>query len=183
MDLYRCKPYKSGTSKAVHAFKVLFMKINWIQAVDLWNTNECNSDISVTINCRPPSFVVFKAWERKGDDQLLYCIPVPSMYCIFNYIWLLRMVNIGNIPYMDGIDMSFQHLSTKTSIIWNISWESKCIRRKANPLDQEITPCFLGEGVRVAFGGAIRFPWTYPSVHNFSCEVHALYQPVESLWK
>ena len=32
--------------------------------------------------------------------------PIPSMYGIFTYIWLIFMVNVGkyvNIPYMDAM--------------------------------------------------------------------------------
>ena len=35
-------------------------------------------------------------------------IPIPSMYGIYTYIWLIFMVNVGtvNIPYMDPMGFS-----------------------------------------------------------------------------
>ena len=32
-------------------------------------------------------------------------MPIPSMYGIFTYFWLILMVNVADIPYMDAMGM------------------------------------------------------------------------------
>ena len=52
-------------------------------------------------------------WQRFALVLIIYIIHVPkqSMYGIFTYIWLIFMVNVGNILYMDS--MGLIHLFPK----------------------------------------------------------------------
>ena len=59
----------------------------------------CKSPQISTIWFRGLPFTIFGDAYRKGAGSSIY--PIGSMYGIFTYIWLILMVNVGNIPYMD----------------------------------------------------------------------------------
>ena len=59
--------------------------------------------------------------ERGGVDYVYIYIPIPSMYAIFPYIWLVYMVNVGQytITWMVW-DISYLHIFTDTTCIYCI---------------------------------------------------------------
>ena len=37
------------------------------------------------------------------EEHVIFLVSIPSMYGIFTYIWLILMVTVDNIPYMDAM--------------------------------------------------------------------------------
>ena len=65
-----------------------------------------NLKLFITLEVKPTIKIIFRkfGWLRFPTYRIIF--PIPSMYGIFTYIWLIFMVNVGKyIPYMDGMGL------------------------------------------------------------------------------
>ena len=61
----------------------------------------------------PPRQVLWVRYEKFEETHK----PIPSMFGILTYIWLICMVNVGNILYMDAMGYVYLEPVSLSSIL------------------------------------------------------------------